>query len=97
MCAFLRQVSRFEPIVIFMDDLHWADASSGDLLTYLADRLDSMLVLVLVAYRTSDLVLSGHPFLHAKPSLEAHGRCHEIALDFLSSQVGRNLWRTAVS
>jgi len=86
MCAFLRRLSRCQPVVVFVDDLHWADASSVDLLTYLTDRLDSMHVLILVAYRTSDLVLSSHPFLRVQPDLEAHGRCHEVELGFLSSR-----------
>jgi len=86
MRAFLEEASRLEPIVLFMDDLHWAAASSVDLLIYLVDRLETMRVLIVVAYRTSDLALTGHPFLHAKPDLEAHGRCDELALGFLSSE-----------
>ncbi len=86
MWALIRHLSQLQPVVLFLDDLHWADASSADLLVHLADRLDSVRALILVSYRPSDLVLSSHPFLQAKPDLEARGRCREIALGFLSRE-----------
>jgi DNA-binding winged helix-turn-helix (wHTH) protein/tetratricopeptide (TPR) repeat protein len=86
MWAFVRHLSQLQPVVLFLDDLHWADASSTDLLIHLVDRLDSVRALIIVSYRPSDLVLSSHPFHHAKPDLEARGRCREIALGFLSRE-----------
>ena len=45
--------------VLFIDDLHWADAASLDLLTYFVRRLKGRPVLVLVTWR-SEQVPSGH-------------------------------------
>ena len=39
MAALLEEASRLHPVVLFLDDLHWGDASTVDLLGYLADRL----------------------------------------------------------
>jgi DNA-binding winged helix-turn-helix (wHTH) protein/tetratricopeptide (TPR) repeat protein len=86
MWALVRHLSQLQPLVLFLDDLHWADASSTDLLIHLVHRFDSVRALIIVSFRPSDLVLSGHPFLEAKLDLEAHGRCREIALGFLSRE-----------
>ena len=37
--ALLQEVSRARPLVLFIDDLHWADVSTIDVLNYLAGRL----------------------------------------------------------
>ena len=44
--AFFQDVSRARPIVVFLDDLHWADVSTIDILNYLAGRFADMRVLV---------------------------------------------------
>lgn len=82
--ALLEEVSLRRPLVLFFDDLHWADVSTIDLLAYLASKFDSMRVLVIATYRPSDLLLAKHPFLQVRPDLQARGVCREIELDFLS-------------
>jgi tetratricopeptide (TPR) repeat protein len=86
MTALLDEASRLHPVVLFFDDLHWADASTVDLLGYLADRLASMRVLVVVTYRPSELAQTRHPFLSLKLDLQARGVCREIALEYLSEE-----------
>ena len=82
--AFLEEISRTQPVVLFFDDLHWADVSTVDVLAYLASKLAAMRVLIVVAYRPSELLLNKHPFLAVKLDLQAHGVCRDIALEFLS-------------
>jgi tetratricopeptide (TPR) repeat protein len=82
--AFLHEMSQRQPLVLFLDDLHWADVSTVDLLAYLGTKLQSMRVLLVATYRTSDLLLSKHPFLNVKLDLQGRGVCRDIALDFLS-------------
>jgi len=82
--ALLEELSEYRPLVIFFDDLHWADVSTIDLLAYLASKFDSMRALIIATYRPSDLLLAKHPFLHVKPDLQARGVCREIKLEFLS-------------
>jgi predicted ATPase len=83
--TFLEEVSRLHPLVLFFDDMHWADASTVDLMGYVGSRIAGMPVLVVVTHRPSDLLLSRHPFLQVRQELQAHGACRELALDFLSS------------
>jgi serine/threonine protein kinase/predicted ATPase len=83
---FVEEVSRTQPLALFFDDLHWADASTIDLIGYLASRFAGLRVLIVATYRPSDLLLAKHPFLQLKPELQSHGLCREIALEFLSRE-----------
>jgi predicted ATPase len=82
--ALLQEISRSRPLVLFFDDLHWSDASTIDLLSYLAGKFAGMRILVIATYRPSDMLIAGHPFLKIKPDLQSRGACREIALEFLS-------------
>lgn len=82
--ALLRELSHARPLILFFDDVHWADASTIDLLAYIAARFDEMRVLVIVSSRPSDLLLANHPFLPVRRDLQARHLCHEIALDMLT-------------
>ncbi len=90
--ALLQEISERYPIILFFDDLHWADTSTIDLLSFIAGKFDTMRVLIIATYRPTDLLLAGHPFLKLKPDLQSRGACREIALDFLScEEVGKYL------
>jgi DNA-binding SARP family transcriptional activator len=52
--AFLRDVSRVQPLVLVLDDLHAADAPSLLLLQFVARDLGQSRVLIVGAYRTVD-------------------------------------------
>ena len=58
--AFLRSASQSRPIVLFVDDLHAADAPSLLLLRFLARELATAPLLVLGAYRDVDPLPSEH-------------------------------------
>jgi serine/threonine protein kinase/predicted ATPase len=84
LASFLTAVAESQPLVIFFDDLHWADVSTIDLLSFLAGKFDAMRVLIVTTYRPSDMLLGKHPFLQIKPDLQAHGLCRELQLGFLN-------------
>ncbi|WZO98601.1 protein kinase [Isosphaeraceae bacterium EP7] len=81
--ALVRELSRARPLVLFLDDVHWADVSTVDLLFYLGGRIGSLPLLVLATYRPSDLALAGHPFVSVKQELQSKGDFHELGLPFL--------------
>lgn len=82
--ALLETVSARQPLVLFFDDLHWADVSTIDLLAFVAHRLSSMHLLIVATYRPSDARLARHAFLQIKPELQARGICRECRLEFLT-------------
>ena len=77
--SLLEEAGRMHPIVVWFDDVHWADASTTDLLGYLARRIDSTRLLIIVTVRPSELRQSRHPFLALKLDLVTHGFCREIS------------------
>src|SRR5262249_54194804 len=81
--AFLQELSRLRPVVLFLDDVHWADASTVDLLAYLGARCTGLRLLVLVTSRPTELLLSQHPFVAVQLELQRHGACRELPLGFL--------------
>jgi tetratricopeptide (TPR) repeat protein len=53
--TFLRRTAESEPIVVVLDDLHWADEGSILLLTFLAPELRRSRVLLLATYRDREM------------------------------------------
>ena len=86
MASLLEEASRLHPVVLFLDDLHWADGSTVDLLGYLSDRLSTMRMLIVATFRPSELAQTRHPFLSLKLDLQARGVCREMALEYLSAE-----------
>src|SRR5262249_7996998 len=82
--GFLQEVSRLRPLVIFVDDVQWADGSTVDLLAYIGSKCSALRILMVLTYRPTDLLLSKHPFIALKRDLQARGACREIALELLS-------------
>jgi tetratricopeptide (TPR) repeat protein len=53
----LQALARQQPLLLILDDLHWADPSSVSLLFHLARRLQQCPLLILGAYRPEELAL----------------------------------------
>ncbi|SEF34228.1 Predicted ATPase [Amycolatopsis pretoriensis] len=51
----LTEVSEARPVVILLEDLHWADASTRNLLSFLLSRLRAQRLLVVGSYREEDV------------------------------------------
>ncbi|HEV2787193.1 MAG TPA: LuxR C-terminal-related transcriptional regulator [Solirubrobacteraceae bacterium] len=83
-CAF-QAVARRGPVVVFLDDLHWADATTIELLPALVATLAGEPLLVLGAYR-SDELSRGHPLRRMRAELRRAGRLQELALDPLDTE-----------
>lgn len=52
---FIGSLASTSPVVLVLEDLHWADPSSRDLLRYLLGRMRREQVLVVASYRSDDL------------------------------------------
>jgi predicted ATPase len=77
---FCKQVGTVHPLVIVIDDFHWADIGSVDLLAFLASRLESTRVLIVVCYRPVEMKLKRHPFLRVRLDILSRGQAVEICL-----------------
>jgi DNA-binding CsgD family transcriptional regulator len=52
--AFVVAIAADQPLILFLDDLHWVDGASLDLLAHLAGRLRRAAVLIIGAYREGE-------------------------------------------
>jgi predicted ATPase len=72
-----------KPMVLMLEDLHWADYSTVDLIARLAHRHEPARLLVIGTYRPSDAKLREHPLRSTIQELQARGLCEELRLHFL--------------
>lgn len=82
--AFVTQIGRRAPLILFFDDLHWADASTVDLLAWLGRRFGGLRLLIVTTYRPAEMRSGKNPFIPVQLALEQHGVCREVPLAFLT-------------
>ena len=82
-CEALEAICANDPLVVLLEDLHWADASTLDLISAFARRREPAKLLVIGTYRPVDVVLSQSPLKGLKHDLLVHHLCHEIAVERL--------------
>jgi DNA-binding winged helix-turn-helix (wHTH) protein/predicted ATPase len=71
-------------LMIVLEDLHWSDYSTLDLISYLARRRDRARLLVIGTYRPVDVIVGEHALKVVKRELQAHGLCRELPLEYLT-------------
>jgi DNA-binding winged helix-turn-helix (wHTH) protein/tetratricopeptide (TPR) repeat protein len=74
------------PLVLVLEDLHWADPSTVDLLAWLARRDTPARLLVVGSYRPADALAGGAPIGDAGAELRLRGLAHELRLGELGPQ-----------
>ena len=83
--TFLKNASRRQPLVVVLDDLHWADKASLLLLQFLARDVKDASILVIGTYRDIDLGRH-HPLLQTLGELSRLGLSTRIVLRGLTEQ-----------
>ncbi len=76
---FLARAARAQPLLLVLDDLHWADDSTLLLLQHIAQQLREVPVLILGTYRDVELDV-GRPLARALEGLLRQRLAHRIAL-----------------
>lgn len=76
---FLRNASRSKPMVIFLDDMHWADKPSLLLLDFLSRQLRDTRILVVCTYRDIELGRQ-HPLAQSLASIIREPNTRRILL-----------------
>jgi predicted ATPase len=86
MAEALEQFTAELPLILVLEDLHWSDYSTLDLISAIARRREPARLMILATFRPSDVILSGHPLRAVKQDLQARGLCHELPLRLLSEE-----------
>jgi serine/threonine protein kinase/tetratricopeptide (TPR) repeat protein len=82
----LGMLATASPVVLLLEDLHWADPSSVDLLRHLSQRIGTQRLLIAGTYRPEDVERSDHPLKSYKAEMQAHNLCEEVALRLWSRE-----------
>jgi DNA-binding winged helix-turn-helix (wHTH) protein/tetratricopeptide (TPR) repeat protein len=79
----LEALSSHAPLLLWLEDLHWADPSSTDVVRLLAQRIGARRILLLGTYRGDEVEREHHPLRSVRRELLAHEQCEEIPLPLL--------------
>jgi predicted ATPase len=74
------------PLVLLLEDLHWSDFSTLELISALARRSETARLLIVGTYRPVEMLAHDHPLRAMKQELELHRYCEELRLKLLSEE-----------
>ena len=95
MAGFLRGVAERTPLLLVLDDLHWADAATLQLLAHVGREVGRARILILGTYRDTDLDRR-HPLSSVLAQMNREALFSRMALRGLTEpEVGDYLRRTA--
>ncbi len=80
-------------LILALEDLHWSDLGTLDLLSLLAQRQGPARLLIIGTYRPSAIAPSEHPIRVVKQTLWSRHRCAELKLDCLTETAVRDYVR----
>jgi tetratricopeptide (TPR) repeat protein len=87
---FMQRAVRVAPIVMLLDDLHWADDASLAMLEHSAGYLDTLPMIVLGTYRDADLDVS-RGFARVLETLTRQRLAHRLSLKRLPAEQVTNM------
>jgi predicted ATPase len=82
----LEALSAETPIVLLLEDLHWSDFSTLELISSIARRSEPARMLIVGTYRPVEILTNDHPLRTMKQELELHHYCEELRLKPLSEE-----------
>jgi DNA-binding winged helix-turn-helix (wHTH) protein/tetratricopeptide (TPR) repeat protein len=71
-------------LVLVLEDLHWSDCSTLELISALAARRESARLMIVGTYRPVEMLTGDHRLRTMKEELELHRECEEVRLNFLN-------------
>src|SRR6516164_619010 len=80
----LEALSADKPLVLVLEDLHWSDHATLDLINWLARRRELTQFFLLGSYRPVDVIVRAHPLRAVASELAMHGLAEEMPLELLS-------------
>ncbi|HET9388249.1 MAG TPA: AAA family ATPase, partial [Steroidobacteraceae bacterium] len=90
----LHQYTERQPLVLVLEDLHWSDHATLNMMEHLARGPRAVRILLIGSYRLTQIIAENHPLRSLRQELRLHGLCEEILLDpFSESEVGAYLER----
>jgi DNA-binding winged helix-turn-helix (wHTH) protein/tetratricopeptide (TPR) repeat protein len=82
-CEAFEALTFESPVILILEDLHWVDPSTLDVISAVARRRGPAKLFILGTYRPADVVIFQSPLKGLKHDLLVHQLCEEIALERL--------------
>ena len=82
-CEALEVMTAASAIVLILEDLHWADHSTLDVISAIARRREPARLLVIGTFRPADVIVSNGPLKTLKQDLVVHRLAGELPLEGL--------------
>ena len=83
----LQAIAKVRPILLILEDLHWADASSIELFNYLSRHVTENHILLIGSYRSSEVLANESPHPILKMARELHHLYGGIAINLEDQKV----------
>jgi DNA-binding CsgD family transcriptional regulator/tetratricopeptide (TPR) repeat protein len=83
MATVIERAAERQPLVLVVEDMHWSDSSSRDLLRFLLRTVGEVRVLFLLTYRRDEMHRS-HPLLPWLAEIDRLPNAHRVAVERLS-------------
>jgi DNA-binding SARP family transcriptional activator len=91
----LCELSRTRPLVVVLEDLHWAGAATIDLLEFVLTRLERAPVLLVATVRSDELPRV-HPLRALRRQLHSRGSAADVELERLNDHEAKRAARAAL-
>lgn len=82
--SLVEAISVEQPLVLVLEDLHWSDQSTVDLVSVLAQRPERARAMLVGTYRPAQAAVLDHPIAQVLATLRARRRYTDIVLEYLN-------------
>jgi predicted ATPase len=82
--SLVEMVSIDHPLLLILEDLHWSDQGTIDVVSVLAQRPERAQVMLLATYRPAIAAVLDHPVQQVLATLRRRRLCTQIGLEYLT-------------
>lgn len=82
----LEAISRIKPLVLYLEDLHWCDASTTEFLSFFMTRRDVANIMILATFRPAEMFSENALLRDLKQNLLVRDLCVQLPLEFLTEE-----------
>lgn len=81
---FVEAITSEQPMILVLEDLHWSDHATIDLISYLAHRRSPAAFMLIGSYRNNEVITKNHPVKALVQELKTHKACVELRVEGLN-------------
>ncbi len=86
LAVLLERLTQERPLLLVLEDVHWADPATVQLLGALARRQAPAALMIVASFRPTEVAIAEHPFGDLRRELKLHRQLHELLLEGWSAE-----------